>query len=483
VPLRPIAVDLFAGAGGLSLGLEQAGFDVAASVEYDPVHAAAHEFNFPRTSVLCADISELTPAKLRASIRTGLAAHGRDPNAWDGQVDLLAGGPPCQGFSLIGKRLVDDTRNRLVFHFMRLVLAIRPRYFAMENVPGMTTGGHASILDALVAEFEQAGYRFPDEPGGKYRVLNAADFGVPQERHRLFLIGTREDLSCIARAPEPTARSVPKRPDETSERPPSPTGPSLPTGPTVWDAIGDLPNPNAFPSLLRGDEVQLSQARLAAIEGAASSYVRRLRDLDLDPQDFSYPRNWDRSRLTASLRTEHTEDSVGRFRATACGTTEPTSRFYRLHPQGLCNTLRAGSGSERGAFTSPRPLHPYNPRVLSNREAARLHSFPDWFRPHATKWHGFRQIGNSVPPLLARAIGAQIAAALGSAPRRPNASIDLGELRLLSLPMSQAAEHFGADKAAIPAPRTRPRAAKRAGADNPARKTKTVRENDLALAG
>ncbi len=473
---RPVAVDLFAGAGGLSLGLEQAGFDIAAAVEYDPVHAAAHKFNFPHTAVLCSDVSGLRASALRAAIGRGLAAHGRDLDAWDGQVDLLAGGPPCQGFSLIGKRLVDDLRNRLVFHFVRLVLAVRPRYFAMENVPGMVTGGHASILDALIGEFERAGYRFPAER--KYSVLNAADFGVPQERHRLFLIGTREDVPVLVQAPSPTTYPVAKRPSAELQRASS----VLPGGPTVWDALGDLPNPNAFPSLLGGDEVELSRARLGRLEAAASAYARRLRDIDEDPESLSYPRVWDRARLTASRRTAHTEDSIGRFRATACGETEPTSRFYRLHPQGLCNTLRAGSGSERGAFTSPRPLHPHYPRVLSNREAARLHSFPDWFRPHATKWHGFRQIGNSVPPLLGRAVGTQVVAALGLSPPRPAEPIDLGSTRLLSLTMSQAMEHFGADKASIPAPRTRPRTSKhgrRAGGD--ARRTYPAGERETAL--
>lgn len=462
-PARPVAIDLFAGAGGLSLGLEQAGFDVAASVEYDPVHAAAHKFNFPRTSVLCADVSRLSPKTLRTAIRNGLKAHGRDLDAWDGQVDLLAGGPPCQGFSLIGKRLVDDRRNRLVFHFMRLVLAIRPRYFAMENVPGMIAGGHASILDALIAEFERAGYRFPLER--KYSVLNAADFGVPQERRRLFLIGTRADLPVTAHPPAPTVRPVPKIPMSPRDRSRSldaDAQSTLPVGPTVWEAIRDLPNPKDFSSLLDSDEVELSDTRLGAVEAVASAYARRLRGVDADPGDFSYPRNWDRARLTASTRTEHNDDSIGRFRATGRGKTEPTSRFYRLHPQGLCNTLRAGSGSERGAFTSPRPLHPYSPRVLSNREAARLHSFPDWFRPHATKWHGFRQIGNSVPPLLGRAVGACVIVALGLALERPSKAVDLGESQLLSLNMSQAAEHFGADKASIPAPRTRSAAKKRA---------------------
>ena len=459
---RPVAIDLFAGAGGLSLGLEQAGFDVVAAVEYDPVHAAVHRFNFPQTTVLCADVSSLEPKTLRAAATEGMEAHGWDLDEWDGEVDVVAGGPPCQGFSLIGKRLVDDTRNRLVFHFLRLVAATRPRYFVMENVPGMISGGHASILGELIAEFEEAGYRFPSQE--KYRVLNAADFGVPQERHRLFLIGTREDCPVVVQAPGPNVRPVRKRPalgGTDSQSQGSQT--KLPAGPTVWEAVGDLPNVNDFPTLSRSDETRLSSGRLAVMERIASSYARRLRGAETDAMDLSYPRVWDPALLTASMRTEHTDESVRRFKKTVCGQTEPVSRFYKLHPDGLCNTLRAGSGSERGAFTSPRPLHPRYPRVLSNREAARLHSFPDWFRVHATKWHGFRQIGNSVAPLLGRAVGAQIVEALGFSAERPNEPFELGGLELLSLTMSQAVDLFGADKSSIPAQRLRAATSKSVG--------------------
>src|SRR4051794_25855030 len=128
-PRRPIAVDLFSGAGGLSLGLEQAGFDVVAAVEYDPVHAATHEYNFPLTKVLCADVAApLRADTLRDAVTTGAAAHGYADD-WQGEIDAMVGGPPCQGFSSIGKRLIDDKRNRLVFHFFRLVSELRPRYF------------------------------------------------------------------------------------------------------------------------------------------------------------------------------------------------------------------------------------------------------------------------------------------------------------------------------------------------------------------
>jgi DNA (cytosine-5)-methyltransferase 1 len=461
VSRRPVAIDLFAGAGGLSLGLEQAGFDVAAAVEYDPVHAATHEFNFPLTQVLCADVSApLEPDELRDAAIEGLRAHRHDLDKWDGQFDLIAGGPPCQGFSLIGKRLVDDRRNQLVFHFFRLVSALRPRYFVLENVPGMAKGGHASILEQLCAEFEDAGYRFPDED--KHRILNAAEFGVPQDRRRLFLIGTRDDQRVTAAPPAPTTYPVPKRRGASATT----TESALPLGPTVWDAIGDLPNVNRFQRLKTSDAVKLSPATLREMEVAASLYARALRGLDNDPEDLSRPRTWDPALLTGSTRTEHTDASVRRFRDTHAGATEPASRLYKLDAQGLCNTLRAGSGSERGAFTSPRPIHPKAPRVLSNREAARLHSFPDWFRLHTTKWHGFRQIGNAVVPLVGRAVAREVVQALRLAPPTPNDKVVLGSVELLRMNMSQATVHFDADIAHIPAKRTR-------GASVTSRRTKS----------
>jgi DNA (cytosine-5)-methyltransferase 1 len=131
-----------------------------------------------------------------------------------------------------------------------------------------------------------------------------------------------------------------------------------------------------------------------------------------------------------------------RFRATPPGTTEPISRFFKLPLDGQCNTLRAGTDSARGAFTSPRPIHPLLPRVITVREAARLHSYPDWFRFHTTKWHGFRQIGNSVPPLLGRAVAGRVMAALGQLPSRPAVLLSPGDRALLNFNMRQAADHY-----------------------------------------
>jgi len=404
---RPIVIDLFAGAGGLSLGFEQAGFDVAASVEIDPIHCAVHEYNFPYSKAICASVADLTGEALRD--RAGIG---------DREVDVVVGGAPCQGFSMIGKRALDDPRNQLVFHYVRLIAELRPKYFVFENVKGLTLGQHRKFLTEIIEALKAVGYDVVED----YKVLNAADYGVPQDRRRLFLVGARRGLKLPA-YPKPT------------------------DGTTVSEAIGDLPNADRFKTLLESDSVRTKFA-------TKSEYARRLRGLDVDPHDYGYAREFDPDLLTASLRTEHTELSKERFAETEFGKTEPVSRFRKLDPDGLCNTLRAGTDSARGAFTSPRPIHPMHPRVITVREAARLHSYPDWFRLHVTKWHGFRQIGNSVPPLLGRAVGSEIARALGYRPKKPTKVIETGDETLLKFDMKEAAAYFSVARTVI-AQRTR----------------------------
>lgn len=405
---RPTVVDLFAGAGGLSLGFEQAGFDIAASVEVDPIHCATHHFNFPNSTAICRSVVDLSGAELRQ-----LAGLGR------AEIDVVCGGAPCQGFSTIGKRALDDARNHLVYHYCRLVAELRPKYAVFENVRGLTLGQHKQFLNEIIESLSDSGYRvlLP------YRVLNAVDFAVPQDRKRLFLLAARRD------------QKVPSYP--------APTGKT-----TVSDALDDLPDADQFDALLDSDAV-------AAELHPGSPYSMRLRGELADPTDFSHPRRWDRSVLTASARTAHTDLSRQRFLATANGTVEPISRFLKLDPSGVCNTLRAGTDSARGAFTSPRPIHPRLPRVITVREAARLHSYPDWFRFHVTKWHGFRQIGNSVPPLLGRAVASQIMVALGLSPTRPRKALELGHAAELGYTMAEAVRRFGLGSSPI-ANRLRP---------------------------
>ena len=417
--VRPLAIDLFSGAGGLSLGFEQAGFDVAVAVELDPVHAAVHEFNFPNTKMMCRDIRKLGGDDIRLGSRVG-----------NSDVAVVFGGPPCQGISLIGKRDVSDPRNELLFEFARIVREIEPACFVMENVAGLVVGEHRHLLESVTAQFRGAGYEIA-EP----QVLQAADYGVPQSRRRLFLAGWKRGLASV---PYPKPRCAPRKTDGS----PGESVDTLPLGPSVREALGDLPDADLFPELLRGDSVRVRY-------GSSSGYAKRLRCETDDPTDYSSPRNFDRGMMTSSARTRHTEKSIDRFSATLPGTTEPVSRFFRLHPDGISNTLRAGTASDRGAYTAPRPIHPWLSRVITVREAARLHGYPDWFRFHVTKWNGFREIGNSVPVPLAKAVASSVMASLSLCPTA-GCPTDLGDERLLAFSQTEAERHFGLTSRVIP---------------------------------
>ncbi|MFE1746836.1 DNA cytosine methyltransferase [Coleofasciculus sp. H7-2] len=444
---RPVAVDLFAGAGGFSLGIEQAGFDVAVAVEVDPVHAAVHAFNFPHTEVLCADARTLSGEAIRKAVQRwalhkGWVGVSPPAPAWNGEIDLAIGGPPCQGFSLMGKRRLDDERNDLVLHFCRLVIELQPRYFLMENVPGIAQKEHAIYLERLKSEFKSVQYHIT-EP---VQVLNAADFGVPQNRKRLFLLGTRAGEVPLS-YPLVAGKHVEITPDTSL---PKKRGKkknpfilhALSFRVTVKDAIADLPNLDDFPELLTTDEVLLQPAQLEQMQTLASIYALHLISIAPEPNNFAYPRLVNPHLLTSSLRTQHTATSIERFDKTLPGQLESVSRFRRLNWDHLSHTLRAGTGSGCGRYTSPRPIHPTYPRVISVREAARLHSFPDWFRFHTTKWHGFRQIGNAVPPMLARAVGYQVIAALGIRPPMPQQPIKLGDIEALRFNPWEAAHYW-----------------------------------------
>jgi len=408
---RPIGIDLFAGAGGLSLGFEQAGFDVAAAVELDPIHCAVHEFNFPHCAVLARSVIGLSGREIRDRANIGTR-----------KVDVVFGGAPCQGFSLIGQRALTDPRNRLVREFVRIVAELDASYFVFENVKGLTIGKHRLFLEELIGAFEGAGYqvRLP------WRVLDAAFFEVPQHRERLILMGCKKDVRPPL-YPEPLCQPADSFPSFNC----------LPPGPSCQDALSDLPNCDDFSELWDLDEVRADEW------GMPSSYSRQLRCIASNSWHYGYKRKWNRKLLTSSLRTEHTDISQRRFSSTEQGQVEPISRFYKLPASGLSNTLRAGTDSSRGAFTSPRPIHYEYPRCVTVREMARLHGFPDWFRFHVTKWHGARQIGNSVPPPLARAVASEIMRAMRRHPSKPISRLGLGDRSLLQMEMSEAAEYYG----------------------------------------
>jgi len=362
---RPNVVDFFCGAGGLSLGFEQAGFNIVLGVDQDGHHVATHDRNFPYGKSHCGSVVDLTGDKVKE-----LA--GVD------EIDVVIGGPPCQGFSHMGLRDLKDPRNTLVAHYMRLILEISPKAFLMENVPGLISGKTRFVLDEVIQLAEENGYEITKP----VRVLDASDFGVPQKRRRLFLLGIRSDVGSAIPYPDGPCNGQPGRP-------------------TVLEAIGDLPDVESNDRLFSENSTQYTKV-------PTSEYAKAARGLYEDPSDVSRPRVWDSDTCSGCLRVNHTAKTVELYNATPVGQTVPGHKLPRLAPDGISPTLRAGSDSTHGSYTAPRPIHPVHPRCITSREAARLHGFPDWFAFYPLKWHAYRQIGNAVCPPIARAIGEKI---------------------------------------------------------------------------
>jgi DNA (cytosine-5)-methyltransferase 1 len=352
---RPTAIDLFCGAGGLSLGFEQSGFDVVAAIDSNPINISTYSRNFPSTKAICADIFRLSGDEIRE--RCGLEAIE--------QIDVVFGGPPCQGFSAIGKRDVKDPRNALIFEFCRLVAELRPRYFVMENVAGLMYTASRSVLEHALGGLLAEAYEWVSP----IRLLDAQEFGVPQRRRRVFVLGFM-----------------------TSERPPEYPRPRG-GGATVWEAISDLRN-------IRRSRMLFSSDIFLGPLGPPTAYSKKLRN-DKESEG-----------LSGCLLCQHNPSVTTRFRRTKPGRTERISRFSRLRKGAVAPTLRAGTPRSHGSFTAARPIHPTQPRCITVREAARLQSFPDRFQFHHTQWHGFQQVGNSVPPHLARAVADSVRRAL-----------------------------------------------------------------------
>lgn len=371
---RPIAIDLFSGVGGLSLGLEQAGFDVAVKVEIEEIAGRFAQYNFPRSKVLHGenqgDVRKFGAAKLK---ELGISSD---------DVFLIAGGPPCQGFSMAGRRRKDDPLNDLVVEFARVVGEIRPKVFLMENVPGLKTSDSNMLRKAMKMLGKDYEIAAPT-------TLNAWDFGVPQMRRRVFLLGILKDEGIRPSLPTPITHRIGKATIFTDLVPGS------------WEAIHDIPPVDDFPELLNAD-------RIPYTTGPESDYARIMRGVEDDPDDYSFRVEWDDTICTNLRRTQHSATLTERLRNLEYAAKDAQSRLRRLHPEDISTTIRAGTTKARGSWSAPRPVHPFQPRVLTTRECARIQSFPDWMEFHPVKLHGNRMVGNAVPPLLARAVGRHI---------------------------------------------------------------------------
>jgi DNA (cytosine-5)-methyltransferase 1 len=296
----------------------------------------------------------------------------------------LIGGPPCQGFSTMGKMRKNDARNKLFFHFFRLVSELNPLFFVCENVPG--------ILDEKYETLREESFKLI---ATKYHMLDsfelsASDFGAATERSRVFFFGWAKDSDITL---SPDAFTPPPRVKKT----------------TVRLAFTGLPNridPNW----------QTEASGWRYVDLTDSAFVTTINEFvpDVVGDETALHRFAKRSEVSGFLGTIHTREVVARFAKVKPGRSDSVSKFPRLQWDSVCPTLRAGTARDRGSYQAARPIHPSQDRVITPREAARLQGFPDWFLFHPTKWHSFRQIGNSISPFVSKAALSIIARQLGA---------------------------------------------------------------------
>lgn len=368
--LPPVVIDLFCGAGGLSEGLLQAGIQPVAGVDFDKHSVATYRHNHPGVPVIEGNVEEVTGEQLME------VAGSRD-------IDLIAGGPSCQGFSTHGKRMQDDPRNFLFKHFVRLVDEVRPKIFLMENVKGMLTYEKGAFRRQIEAAFDEIGYRTD------FAHVLAANYGVPQMRHRILFIGTRLD-------------------DVKLSFPPCTHGfdnPNLKPFVTVNEAIGDLP-------LIANDYTREKRPYSCAPQNSYQIYCRTGAPQDvtlhvgrpLSTQAQTMANYIGQGEGLRAVPVNALPDRFKKMRTISNGALrrDCTTLYHRLSPDKPAYTITC---NYRNVASGPF-LHPWEDRSISHREAARLMSFPDHYQFVGASFP--RQIGNAVPPLMAKAIGTKI---------------------------------------------------------------------------
>jgi len=285
----------------------------------------------------------------------------------------IIGGPPCQGFSTMGHRRKNDSRNQLFYHFFRLVSEIKPLFFVAENVPGIL-GFKYEALRSNALKLVSRDYQLV----GPF-TLCASTYGAATIRPRVFFVG-------IANAFE-----VNLSPDDFNQSASNRKNP-------VKKALAGL-TPSVLPTW---QSEKSSWRRIKESKGKYFVAINRFCESVGDP--IAIQRFVEKLEVSGFLGTQHKADVVERFAAVAAGKVDKISKFPRLRWDGFCPTLRAGTDRRRGSYQAVRPIHPIENRVIVPREAARLQGFPDWFQFSPTKWHSFRQIGNSISPLVAEAV-------------------------------------------------------------------------------
>ncbi len=349
-------IDLFAGGGGFSLGAHLAGFDTALAVDIDPILSSSFGLNFPGVPVEHWNLAETAPEAFA-------------PYIGGERLAGIIGGPPCQAFSEIGRRVKTDARRDLIWHYFRLVAALRPAFFVMENVRGLGFPDNRDVLDAAL-----------EQVAGQYQIvgpvlLDASRFGAPTQRRRLFVFGFDRSEWDVPALDVLTASDWPKT--------------------NVHQAISDL----AAATPAEGEDDGFDWWGYPGNVGV-SEYAAAARNAP--PVGLGSAAKV--GLFSGHTRTRHTDAVKQRFGTILPGKQDPVGKHKRLDWDGLAPTLRAGTGNDRGSYQSVRPIHPSDNRVITVREGARLQGFPDWFVFHPTVWHSFRMIGNSVSPIISKAV-------------------------------------------------------------------------------
>ncbi|MDE0105241.1 MAG: DNA cytosine methyltransferase [Bryobacterales bacterium] len=367
---RPfLAIDLFAGAGGLTQGFRDAGFKVVQAVEQDPAATATYTANHPDVDVICADIQTLDP--IACLERINLAC---------GEVSILIGGPPCQGFSESNRRTrtLANPKNHLYIDFLRFVTSVKPEWVVFENVAGLRTMERGVILSRILVALREAGYE------AESCLLNSANHGVPQVRRRLFVIANRLNLPI----PQKTDLVTLAKSDRITVRQAIADLPMLPNGASI-DKLEYPSNPTSdYQRKMRQGVGKLVSGNL--VTRNCAHIQQRYRHI---PEGG----NW--KDIPVSLLSNYTD-------RTRCH----TGIYHRLSWDLPAKVI--------GNFRKNMLVHPNQDRGLSVREAARLQGFPDTYHFTGTIGPSQQQVADAVPPLLAEAVAVAIFRSLVSAPQR-----------------------------------------------------------------
>ena len=377
-------IDLFAGAGGLSEGLSEAGFHSVFASEIVDTYANTYKLNHPSTQVLTQDIREVDATTIRNEL--GIER---------GELDLIAGGPPCQGFSINAPvRSVLDQRNHLFKEYLRFVDAFAPRAILIENVPGLVSFEHGATLHAILDALGELGY------GADVRILGAAYYGVPQMRWRTIILGLRgKELPPFA-FPEPICHA-PIKPNFSTTFDGQllvkmPSKNAVASFTTVEEAIGDLPPLKAgeigetVKEYFSEPTCDYQRRSRVGSPGVYNHEAPRLSKENLERLTYIKPGgNWTdipENLLPAGMKKARKSDH--------------TKRYGRVTPDGLASTILTKCDPHWGAY-----FHYNQDRSFTVREAARIQSFPDHYVFTGTRAEQFAQVGNAVPPMLAEAVG------------------------------------------------------------------------------